>query len=94
MNPDIHRIAKDMLGKNKIVAANYWAPAILANAGVLNGRKATVTPIESDVLTKNGAHYTGNALVVDGNIITGNGSATSELYADLVVAGLLINTFR
>lgn len=93
-NPKIHRIARQMLAKGKVLAANYWAPVILANAGVLHGKKATVTPIEADALKKQGAKYTDKILTIDDNVITGNGSAASELYAELVVARILIDTFR
>ncbi len=93
-NPMIHNIAKDMLSKGKILAANYWAPVILANAGVLAGKRATVTPVEAEILKKHGAKYIDELLVIDGNVITGNGSATAELYADLIAAKILIDTFR
>jgi putative intracellular protease/amidase len=93
-NPIIHRIAQQMQAKGKILAANYWAPVILANAGVLEGKKAAVTPIEADTLKKQGANYTGKILTIDDNVITGNGSAASELYADLIVSRILIDTFR
>ena len=58
-NPLVHSIAQQMLAKDKILAANYWAPVILANARVLQGKKATVTPIEADALKKHGAENTG-----------------------------------
>ncbi len=90
----VHSIAREMLAKGKILAANYWAPVILANAGVLHGKKATVTPIEVDALKKYGAEYADKILTIDDNVITGNGSAASELYADLILAKILIDTFR
>ena len=93
-NPKVHSIAQEMLTKDKILAANYWAPVILAYAGVLDGKKAAVTPIEADALKKHGAKYTGKILTIDDNVITGNGSAAAELYADLIVAKILIDTFR
>ena len=93
-NPEIHNIAQEMLSMGKILAANYWAPVILANAGVLAGKKATVTPIEADALKKQGAKYLDEILVIDGNVITGNGSAAAELYADLIAAKILVDAFR
>ncbi len=93
-NPKIHNIAQEMLSKGKILAANYWAPAILANAGVLVGKRATITPIEAETLKKHGANYIDEILVIDGNVITGNGSAAAELYADLVAAKILIDAFQ
>ncbi len=93
-NPSIHNIAKNMKKNNKIIAANYWAPVILANAGILAGKKATVTPIEADVLKQKGAKYKDKVIIVDGKLITGNGSATTDLYADVIASKILIDTFR
>jgi|GEM_PF-74029 len=93
-NPKAHYIAREMLSKGKILAANYWAPVILANAGVLTGKIATVTPIEAQALRGHGANYVDKVLTTDGSIITGNGSAAAELYADLIVAKILIDAFR
>lgn len=69
----LHKLVKDFLSSGKIVAAICWAPAILANAGVLNGKKATVWVGASEDLSKGGAEYTAEAVTVDGNIITANG---------------------
>lgn len=69
----LHKIIKDFVSAGKIVAAICWAPAILANAGVLSGKKATVWQGASEDLQKSGAAYTGESVTVDGNIITANG---------------------
>lgn len=83
-NSDSYRIAREAVSKNKILAAICISPVILAKAGVLNGKNATVwssvldrSPVEE--LKKNGAIYIDKSVVVDGKIITGNGpSAASE----------------
>ncbi|MEK7136703.1 MAG: DJ-1/PfpI family protein, partial [Patescibacteria group bacterium] len=65
------------------------APTILARAGVLRGKKATVwdpstgsgqvaLPTPSQVLRECGAQYTGEAVTVDGKIVTANGPAAAE----------------
>ena len=83
-NSDSYRIAREAVSKNKILAAICISPVILAKAGVLNGKNATVwssvldrSPVEE--LKKNGAIYIDKSVVVDGKIITSNGpSAASE----------------
>lgn len=57
--------------QNKIVAAICAAPLVLGGLGFLKGRRATCYPgFES---TLEGATATGNAVEVDGNVITGKG---------------------
>ncbi len=53
------------------VAAICAAPAVLAAAGVLEGRKATCYPGYEEYLQ--GAVHTDRAVVVDGNVVTGKG---------------------
>ena len=43
-DPLAHRLAKDAIEKEKILGAICIAPVILANAGLLKGKKATVFP--------------------------------------------------
>lgn len=69
----LHKLVKDFVSAGKIIAAICWAPAILANAGVLNGKKATVWQGAREDLEKGGATYTGESVTIDGNIITANG---------------------
>ncbi len=60
----------------KPLGAICIAPTILAAAGVLRGKKATVaTPSEEQVpfLESKGATYTGEPVTVDGLIVTANG---------------------
>jgi protease I len=72
-DPAAQRIAQEALKQNKILGAICVAPAILARAGVLRGRNATVFEDDADELKNNGALYTGAAVEKDGNIITGSG---------------------
>lgn len=64
----------------KVVGAICLAPGILANSGILKGKKATCWSSASDILKKNGAIYTGNLVEVDGNILTGNGPEAAEKF--------------
>jgi protease I len=72
-NPLALRLARDAVAFNKIVGAICIAPVTLANAGILNGRRATVSPSEAGRLEAAGAVYTGSPLEKDGNIITASG---------------------
>lgn len=65
--------------KNRMVAAVCAAPSIFASLGLLKGKKATVHPdfvgvmCEADVLDK--------SVVVDGNIVTGQGLGATIPFA-------------
>jgi protease I len=85
-NPIAHKIAKQALDQGKIIAAICGAPVILANAGLLQGKKATTS--RSYNIKQKGAIYTGNPVERDGNIITANGPAASKQFAEKIVAAL------
>ncbi|UCG95949.1 MAG: DJ-1/PfpI family protein [archaeon] len=73
-------LAKTAYGGGKIVAAICIAPSTLANAGLLEGKKATCFPSEKGNLEDKGATYTGAVVEQDGRIITGNGpNAATEI---------------
>lgn len=84
----IHDLAKNMLSEGKLVAAICWAPAILANAGVLNGKRATSWSGAAKDLTAGGAIYTGEPVVIDGNIITANGPDSAPAFGKAIVEAL------
>lgn len=81
-------IAKNMLGKGKVVAAICLAPVILAKAGLLENKNATVAGIEAKTLEKFGATYTGPGVTVDGNIVTANAPKASRLFGKKIVETL------
>jgi len=68
------------------------APAILARAGVLKGKKATVFPGDETELTSNGAIYTGKMIEKDGNIITGCGPEAASLFGQALAKELTTTT--
>jgi protease I len=82
------KIAREAVGKRKVVAAICIAPTILANAGVLQDKKATSFSSERGRLIRAGAKYTGVAVEKDGSIITASGPAASRLFATAVVEAL------
>jgi protease I len=70
-------LAKEFNKSEKVVAAICIAPSILANAGILSGKKATSFPSERDNINAVGT-YTGNPVEQDGKIITANGPQAAK----------------
>ena len=71
----------------KKIAAICAAPMVLGEAGFLKGKKATCYPSFEKYL--HGAEVSTEAVVVDGNIITGKGPAFAILFALTIVEELL-----
>ena len=69
----------DFAEKGKNIAAICAAPMVLGAHGILKGKKATIYPGIEDKLI--GAIPTGEAVTVDGNIITGMGPAKAMEFA-------------
>ncbi len=92
-NETSYRIANETVEKGKILGAICISPVILAKAGVLKGKKATVWTSLLDksgakILKENGAHYVEEDAVLDGKIVTANGPQAAEKFAKLVIEGL------
>jgi len=83
-----HDLVNHFYNQGKVVGAICIAPVILANAGVLKGKKATVFPDGRPDLETKGAIYTGNQVEVDGNLITGSGPEASQAFGEELVAML------
>lgn len=84
-DPTAHSIAKNAHAANKIIGAICIAPGILANAGILKGRKATIWAGDTkyvNVLRGNNVNYTGEAVTKDGKIITANGPEAAEQFGN------------
>ena len=89
-NQYLHQLARQAVQQNKVVAAICVAPAILAEAGALKGKQATVWSSAADrsfidILIKNGAQYVEQGVVVDGNIITANGPEIAKDFAQELI---------
>jgi protease I len=79
---DAHRLAREAVEGGKVVGAICLAPSILARAGLLKGKRATVWKSESKTLESGGATYTGEPVTVDGKLVTGNGPEAAAEFAD------------
>ena len=84
-NADAWRIAREAMATGKVVGAICLAPVILANAGVLAGRQATVAGTQAATLEAKGAYYTGPGVTVDGRLVTANGPKSSRAFAIRIV---------
>jgi protease I len=77
-NPCSYELARKAASAGKIVAAICVSPLILAKAGILKDKKATVWSSPEDrglieQLRSNGAEYVDQNVVKDGKVITANG---------------------
>ena len=86
-DPEAHRIAREAVKENKLLGAICAAPGILANAGVLKGKKATMFE-DTGVLKQFGATYTGKGVEIDGNIITATGPQTAKAWGETILKEL------
>ncbi len=92
-NEDSYKLIKEVVGKNKLLCAICIAPTILAKAGVLKGKKATVWHSEIDkspikVLEENGAIFVDEDVVEDENLITANGPKAAEKFGNKILEKL------
>jgi protease I len=84
-SPVAHKLAQSFFNKAKLTSAICIAPAILANAGLLNRKKATSFPSSADTLKAKGADFTGSAVERDGTIVTGVGPEAATQFGEKLV---------
>jgi protease I len=68
----------------RVVAAICLAPVILARAGVLVGKRATVAGTFAAELEQCGATYTGPGVTVDGLVVTANAPKASRAFGEAI----------
>jgi len=81
-NTKLIELVKEFYNKNKVVSAICLSPVVLARAGILKGKKATVYPAPEAIeeLKKAGAIYEDRGVVVDGNVITAKSPDYARLF--------------
>lgn len=84
-SPAAHKLAQGFFSHGKLTAAICIAPAILANAGVLKGKRATAFPSSEKSLHSGGASVTGESVSVDGIIVTGVGPDAAKQFGQKLV---------
>jgi protease I len=80
-----HTIARSAVRQGKITGAICIAPFILANAGVLKGKKATIWSSMGSDLDRKGCIYTKEDVQVDGRIVTADGPGSAGMFARTIV---------
>lgn len=88
---DLRRVVLDFYKAEKIIGAICAGPTVLARAGVLKGKNATVWKTEDDgelvrTLVNEGAFYHNEPVVTDGNIVTANAPAAAESFGKKILS--------
>lgn len=88
---DLHAILQTLHTHHKVIAAICLSGAVLAKAGVLKGKKATVwaMPESLAALETGAAIYTKEQVVKDGNIVTADGPEAAGKFAHAVAEAIL-----
>ncbi len=86
-DPRVKDLVRSFSQKGKLTGAICAAPYVLANAGVLRGKRATSYPSYKDRL--GGALYEEKAVVSDGNVLTSRGAGTALGFGLAIVEKLI-----
>ena len=90
-DPEAQGLAAKYKDMNKLVAAICVAPSILANAGILNGKKATCFSSVAERLKSSGANFTGSSVETDGRIVTASGPLSAKAFGEAVFSAIKSN---
>jgi len=86
--PRVLQIIQSAAEQNKVLAAICLGPIVLAKAGVLRGKRATVFSSGVSEIKSGGAEYVPESVVIDGNLITANGPNAAAEFGEAVVKAL------
>ena len=89
-NSRLHTLVAEFAKAGRLVSAICLSPVVLARAGVLRGKKATVYRMADSVaeMRKGGAQLRDEAVVIDGTFITANGPAAARRFGEEIVSAL------
>ena len=87
-DPSALSLVREAQRNNKIIGALCIAPVILAKAGILEGKKAAVSPYGINDLKKAKAFCSGKKVEIDGNIITGGDPGAAEDFGNAIIKAL------
>ena len=84
---ELQRLTRLFFEQGKVVAAICLAPVVLARAGILSGRQATVYPSPAAVqeLERGGANFVEIPVVADKQIVTANGPEAASGFAETIL---------
>ena len=77
----VHNIASQAWKAGILIGAICLAPIILANAGLLKGKCATVYPSAASYIERRGVKYSSKSVEIENKIITANGPEVADLFA-------------
>ncbi|MBM2830060.1 MAG: protease [Gammaproteobacteria bacterium] len=80
-DPRIKALLRKMANSKKYTAAICAAPKVFANAGILDGKKATGYPGFLDTMDLPNTEISNEPVVKDGNVITSRGPGTAMDFA-------------
>ncbi len=87
-DPRIRQLLNRIAQQNKFTAAICAAPKVLANAGLLRGKKATGYPGVLSSMNLENVTVTQEAVVKDGQVITSRGPGTAMDFALALIESL------
>jgi protease I len=89
-NETLFGLVRSFFEQGKVVAAICLAPVVLARAGVLSGRQATVYPSPAAVseMKRAGVHLVDIPVVADRQIVTASGPGAAAQFADTIITKL------
>ena len=92
-NDEVRSLLNEFNQRGKLVAAICISPMILAEAGLLRGKEATVWSSDMNKsavkkISGKGARYIDRSVVADGKIITANGPEAAKEFGKQIVINL------
>jgi len=86
----LHGILRDAAKAGKVVAGICLSGAVLAKAGVLQGKRATCWPDPAALgaLEKGGATYEKTGVVADGKCVTADGPTSAKAFGEAVAKAM------
>jgi protease I len=87
----LHALLREAEQRGKVIGAICLSGAVLARAGLLRHRRATVyaTRESLDEFTKGGALYTSEDVVTEGKIVTASGPHAAAGFAEAIVTQIV-----
>jgi protein deglycase len=90
----VQAVLKRLAAAGKYTAAICAAPMALAQAGLLDGRRVTSYPGVIERIAPPGSRYVGDAVVIDGKVVTSRGPGTAMDFALTLIELLLDRASR